>query len=103
MCSYTACTTRYRGGWDATAERRKAQDELHSAAQARAWADSDFDADHGLGLDGVGAARRKEPGCAAPAGWRRRLCAMQKPLLCMSPHPPTHPQPPKKHVAAHRK
>jgi hypothetical protein len=29
------------------------QDELHSAAQARAWADGDFDADHGLGLDGV--------------------------------------------------
>ena len=23
---------------------------VHSAAQARAWADGDFDADHGLGL-----------------------------------------------------
>ena len=34
-------------GWDAAAERRDAQDELHSAAQARAWADGDFDADHG--------------------------------------------------------
>jgi hypothetical protein len=29
-------------------------DEFHSTAQARAWADGDFDADHGLGLDGVG-------------------------------------------------
>jgi hypothetical protein len=34
--------------------RRDAQDELHSASQARAWAVGDFDADHGLGLDGVG-------------------------------------------------
>jgi hypothetical protein len=29
-------------GWDAAAERRGAQDEFHSAAQARAWADGDF-------------------------------------------------------------
>jgi hypothetical protein len=42
-------------GWDAAAERRDAQDELDSAAQARArWADGDFDADHGLAFDGVG-------------------------------------------------
>jgi hypothetical protein len=42
-------------GGDAVAERRDAQNELHSAAQARAWADGDFgDADHGLGPDGVG-------------------------------------------------
>ena len=42
-------------GWDAAAERRRdAQDELHSAAQARAWADGDFDADHGFAFDGVG-------------------------------------------------
>jgi hypothetical protein len=40
--------------WDAAAERRDAQDELHSAAQTRARADGDFDADHGFGLDGVG-------------------------------------------------
>jgi hypothetical protein len=41
-------------GWDAAAERRDAQDEFHSAAQARAWADGDaFDADDGSGLDGV--------------------------------------------------
>ena len=36
------------------AERRDAQDEFHSAAQARAWADGDFDADHGFAFDGVG-------------------------------------------------
>jgi hypothetical protein len=41
-------------GWDAAAERRDAQDELPSAAQARAWADGDFDADHGFAFDGVG-------------------------------------------------
>jgi hypothetical protein len=35
-------------------EARSAQDELHSAAQARAWADGGFYADHGFGLDGVG-------------------------------------------------
>jgi hypothetical protein len=29
-------------GWDAAAERRGAQGEFHSAAQARAWADGDF-------------------------------------------------------------
>jgi hypothetical protein len=41
-------------GWGAAAERRDAQGEFHSAAQARAWADGDFDADHGFGLGGVG-------------------------------------------------
>jgi hypothetical protein len=41
-------------GWDVAAERRDAQGEFHSAAQARAWADGDFDADHGLAFDGVG-------------------------------------------------
>jgi hypothetical protein len=41
-------------GWDAAAERRDVQDEFHSAAQARAWADGDFDADHGLAPDGAG-------------------------------------------------
>ena len=43
-------------GWDAPAERHDAQDEFHSAAQSRAWADGSFDADRGfgLGLDGVG-------------------------------------------------
>jgi hypothetical protein len=53
MCSYTAFTTHYRRG--AEAERRDAQDEFHSAAQARAaLADGDFDADHGLAFDGAG-------------------------------------------------
>jgi hypothetical protein len=42
-------------GWDAAAERCDVQGEFHSAAQARAWADGDFDADHGLAaFDGVG-------------------------------------------------
>jgi hypothetical protein len=41
-------------GWDAAAERCDAQDGFHSATQARAWADGDFDADRGFGLDGVG-------------------------------------------------
>jgi hypothetical protein len=41
-------------GWDAAAERRDAQDEFHSATQARAWADGDFGADHGLASGGVG-------------------------------------------------
>jgi hypothetical protein len=40
--------------WDAAAERRDAQDEFRSAAQARAWADGDFDADRGFAFDGVG-------------------------------------------------
>jgi hypothetical protein len=38
--------------WGAAAERRGAQGEQKGAAQARAWADGDFDADHGLGLGG---------------------------------------------------
>jgi hypothetical protein len=41
-------------GWDTAAERRDAQDEFHSAAQARTWVDGDFDADHGFAFDGVG-------------------------------------------------
>jgi hypothetical protein len=40
-------------GWDAAAERRDAQGEFHSAAQAWAWAAGDFNADHDFGLDGV--------------------------------------------------
>jgi hypothetical protein len=42
--------------WDAAAERRDAQDEFHSAARPGkgAWADGDFDADHGFAFDGVG-------------------------------------------------
>jgi hypothetical protein len=41
-------------GWGAAAERRDAQDEFHSAAQTRAWADGGFDADHSFAVDGVG-------------------------------------------------
>jgi hypothetical protein len=39
-------------GWDAAAERCDAQDEFHSAAQTRAWADGDFDADYGFAFGG---------------------------------------------------
>jgi hypothetical protein len=46
MCSSTGRLHYALPGWDAAAERRDAQDELHSAAQARAWADGDFDVDH---------------------------------------------------------
>ena len=42
-----------KGTRDAAAERRDAQDEFHRAAQARVWADGDFDADHGFAFDGV--------------------------------------------------
>jgi hypothetical protein len=51
-------------GWDAAAERRDAQDEFHSAAQARAWADGDFDADHGFAFDGARPNRGGGGGCA---------------------------------------
>jgi hypothetical protein len=39
---------------DAAAERRDAQDEFHSAAQARVWADGHFDAVRGFAFDGAG-------------------------------------------------
>jgi hypothetical protein len=60
MCSYTALP----------AERRDAQDEFHSAAQARAWGGGDFDADHGFAFDG---ARRGLIGVEA-AAVRAPLC-----------------------------
>jgi hypothetical protein len=47
-------TTRYRGGTPRRRGGSDAQDELHSTAQARAWADGDFDSDHGFDLDGAG-------------------------------------------------
>jgi hypothetical protein len=77
MCSFNSFTasarlrtaTHYRGGTHACAAAERcehAQDEFNSAAQARAWADGDFDADHDLGLcslDGVGrSAHCLEPG-----------------------------------------
>jgi hypothetical protein len=67
-------------GWDAAAERRDAQDEFHSAAQARAWPGGDFDADRGLAFDGVG----------RPAHWSRarglagaEVAASRAPLVCL--------------------
>jgi hypothetical protein len=59
-CCVQAASTKKKAsppGWDAAAERRDAQDELRSAAQARAWAGGDFDADHGFAFDGVGGGR----------------------------------------------
>jgi hypothetical protein len=54
-CAPPSPSLRATGVWDAAAERHDAQDEFHSAAHARAWADGDFDADHSLGLvEGVG-------------------------------------------------
>ena len=63
-------------GWDTAAERRDAQGEFHSAAQARAWADGDFDADLRTTalLSTAWAARRIRAGRAARSGWRRRMC-----------------------------
>jgi hypothetical protein len=61
-------------GWDAATERRDAQDELHSAAQARAWADGDFDADHGFASDGVGRSSHRGGG-----GGCARALALYKP------------------------
>jgi hypothetical protein len=64
-------------GWGVATERRDAQGEFRSAAQARAWADSDFDADHGLGLDGVGrsahSSRARSPRGMKAAALRLRL------------------------------
>jgi hypothetical protein len=39
------------GRW---ADREWLDRHRHSAAQARAWADGDFDADHGFASDGKG-------------------------------------------------
>jgi hypothetical protein len=78
------------GGWDAAMEGRNAQGEFHSAAQAaRAWADGDFDADHGFGLSAStewAARPTRRPiragRAARPAGRRRRLCARS---CCINP------------------
>jgi hypothetical protein len=66
-------------GWDGRrgGEARDAQDELHSAAQARAWADGEhFDADYGCAFDGVGRPARPRNSAARP---RRRV-------PCIMPH-----------------
>jgi hypothetical protein len=70
-------------GCDAAAERRDAQDKFHSAAQARAWADDDFDADHGFGLDGVG---RSACQSRARGPSRAEAVAVRAHLLCKKTH-----------------
>jgi hypothetical protein len=66
-------------GWDAAAERRDAQDELHSAAQARAWADGDFGADHGAGRAAQSGRRRRIKRRAPPrVFFGERMAAQQK-------------------------
>jgi hypothetical protein len=81
MCSSTASTTRYQGGMP---RRRGAMRKASSTAQpgqGPTWADGDFDADHGFGLDGVGRS----------AHWSRMrgpngvdAAAVRAPLLCIS-------------------
>jgi hypothetical protein len=42
-------------GWDAAAERRECARRAPQRSPGKGvWADGDFDADHGFGLDGVG-------------------------------------------------
>jgi hypothetical protein len=65
-------------GWDAAAERRDAQDEFHSAAQARAWGRTATlmrTTATALGSTGWAARPIAPAGRAVSAGWRRRLCA----------------------------
>jgi hypothetical protein len=55
MCSSTAFTTHYRGGAPRRRDAmRKTSFATDSTVQARAWADGDSDADHGLAPDGAG-------------------------------------------------
>jgi hypothetical protein len=60
-------------GWDAAVERRDAQDEFHSAAQARAWVDGGFGADHTALGPTDWAARPIGAGRAVEKGRGRRL------------------------------
>jgi hypothetical protein len=62
-------------GWDAATERRDMQDELHSAAQARAWADTATSVRTAALLSTAWAARCIRAGRAASPGRRRRMCA----------------------------
>jgi hypothetical protein len=66
-------------GWDAAAERRDAQGEFHSVAQARARADDDFDADRGFAFDGVWAARLIRAG---PGGGGQRFSLFVRKSRC---------------------
>jgi hypothetical protein len=64
-----------RSGGEVRAERCEAQDEFHGAAHARAWADGDFDAIRGFGLDGVRqAARLIRAGCELAPARRAPRC-----------------------------
>ena len=73
-------------GRDAAAERRDAQDEPHSAAQARAWADGDFDADHGFAFDGVGT-KKLEPERGLIAGRQRESARFGYYIFFLVPWP----------------
>jgi hypothetical protein len=117
MCSSTAFTAHALPGWlgPGSLRRRGAmrkascEGEFHSAAQARAWADGDFDVDHGLGLDGVGRSAHcpLEPGSRARgqrARWGRRLACPRptcspRPCCLQAPPPPHFQKQTKKHDA----
>jgi hypothetical protein len=62
-------------GWDAAAERRDAQDELHSAAQAKGRGLTATSMRTTALLSTAWAARLIRAGRAAQSGRRRRLCA----------------------------
>jgi hypothetical protein len=71
-------------GRGAATERRDAQGDFHSAAQARAWADGDFDADLGFAFGGVaGPPGALEPGArphrGRSGGYARALAGYNKP------------------------
>jgi hypothetical protein len=84
-CSATPASARLIGAAlrpekkDAAAERRDAQDEFHSPAQARAWTDGDFDA--ALLSTAGWAARLIRSGRAASEG-RGRAPVRQKKRKC---------------------
>ena len=70
-------------GWDAAVERWDAHkaSELHGAAQTRAWADRDFDADHDFGLSGARAARLIRAGSWVCWPAEGEVAAVLAPLL----------------------
>jgi hypothetical protein len=73
----------YRGG---TPWRRGATRKTSSTAQprqGRAWADGDFDADHGFAFDGVGRPAHSKSRARGPI--RAEAAAVRAPLLCISP------------------
>jgi hypothetical protein len=66
-----------------------AQGEFHSAAQARTWADGDFDADHGFAFDGVGhpAHCSRARGLVGAEAAAVRALAVYKPLFLKKESP----------------